>query len=62
MEDVREMLEAIERAVEDGDLRLTEWEEGLLESVRRRAAQGQPLTGPQDSALEDLWKRAVGHG
>jgi len=54
------MLAAVARAVEDEDLRLNDWEEGLLESVRTRAARDIPLTGPQDSALEAIWKRALG--
>ena len=60
MDDVREMLAAINLAIEEGDVSLSEWEEGLLESVRRLLSEGRPLTGPQDAAFEGIWKRATG--
>ncbi len=59
-EDILAMIADINRAVTDDDLDLNEWETGLLTSVSDRAQSGRPLTGPQETSLDELWKKATG--
>ncbi len=59
-DDILEMVAAINRAVLEDDLDLNDWETGLLTSVSNRAENGRPLTGPQETSLDELWKKATG--
>lgn len=58
--DQKEMLADIDRVVRDEEATLSEWESKFVESVCRRLEEGLPLTDPQDSKLEEIWKRVTG--
>ena len=60
-DDFEAMLNDINRAVGDGDLELTEWEDDFLTSVSNRIDSGVELTQPQDDTLTALWKKATDH-
>lgn len=54
------MLAAIDRALIDDTLNLTEWEEGFLDTVRGLVGWGVKLSDKQDEILEKIWKKATG--
>jgi hypothetical protein len=58
-EDVKAMVEAIDRAVEDGSYDLTDWEEGFLKSIRRLISEGVTISSKQDEVLEKIWSKAT---
>lgn len=58
-EDVKAMVEAIDRAVEDGSYELTDWEEGFLKSVKRLVSEGMKISDKQDQVLERIWNKAT---
>lgn len=50
------LIEEIERAVEDGDIELSAWEDEFITSILPRVT----LTDKQDEILERIWKKAKG--
>jgi len=58
--DQKEMLADINRVVRDDEANLSEWEDKFVDSICRRLEEGLPLTDPQDSKLEEIWKRVTG--
>ena len=53
---LRDKLQEIEWDLGDG-LRLTEWEEGFLPSLRELIRDGDELSPPQEKAFVRLWAR-----
>ena len=47
---------------EKRESRLTEWEQGFIDSIRHRLEQGNPLTPKQTETLEKIWERATARG
>lgn len=48
----------IERAVEEDRLHLNDWEDGFIESMRNRLADGFELTTNMDEQLRKIWEKA----
>lgn len=44
------------------DERLTEWERGFIDSLRRQITQGRRPTPKQIEMLDNLWERATARG
>ena len=42
--------------------RLSEWEAGFIDSIRRQLEHGRTLTGPQDETLNRIWNKATERG
>lgn len=42
--------------------RLTEWEAGFIDSLRRQLERGAGLTARQDETLNRIWEKATGRG
>jgi len=55
--DVSEMLRAINRAVLEDELDLTDWEQSFVDAISLRIQGGLPLSEKQDRVLLDLWER-----
>lgn len=47
---------------EERESRLTEWEAGFLDSIRRRLEQEKPLSEKQADTLDRIWERATEKG
>lgn len=61
MDDVKLMLQDVNRAIAESDFSLSQPEVTLLEMVEFSLAQGWDLTEEQDEKFEALWKKVVGH-
>lgn len=59
MTDVKAMLADINRAIAEDDLVLNMGRMRLLESIRWKVDNGEPLTDRQDEVLEQIWKKAT---
>lgn len=57
--DIMEMIRAINRAVTEDALDLTEWEQGFIDSVSLQVQGGKSLTDKQDKILFELWERTT---
>jgi len=42
--------------------RLSEWEQGFVQSIRERLEKGVPLTPKQTETLSNVWERATAKG
>ena len=42
--------------------RLSDWERGFIDSLRRQLESGRGLTPRQAQTLDDLWERATARG
>lgn len=42
--------------------RLTDWERGFIDSIKRQIAEGTRLTKKQAEALDEVWERATAKG
>ena len=47
---------------EKRESRLTEWEQGFVDSIRRRLEREQPLSTKQTDTLDKIWERATARG
>ena len=56
-----EYLQLIEDC-EQRESRLSEWERGVLDSIRQRLESGNALTGAQTETLDAIWERATARG
>lgn len=56
MSDIKILVADIRRAVQDGDITLTEWEEEFLQAIR----DYRNLSDKQDAVLERIWRKATG--
>ena len=47
---------------EKRESRLTEWEQGFIDSVRNQLEREKPLSPNQIETLEQIWERATANG
>lgn len=47
---------------EKRESRLTEWEQGFINSIRHRLEEEKPLTPKQIETLDNIWERATKAG
>jgi len=47
---------------EKRESRLTEWEQGFVDSIRHRLERKQPLSAKQTETLDKIWERATARG
>lgn len=52
------MVEAVNRAIDERDFYVSEWESDFLESVQRALDAGRGLSPKQDDCLLKIWLRA----
>lgn len=58
LNDLKEMIADINRAVADDTFSLNEWETEFLESISNRVKDGFPLSDRQEQKLLEIWQRA----
>lgn len=61
MSDPAEHLQMIEDC-EQRESRLTEWDCGFLDSIKRRLGDDRALTPKQSDKLDEIWERATARG
>jgi len=44
------------------EARLTEWERGFVDSIRRQLEADRPLSKKQGETLDEIWERATARG
>lgn len=48
--------------LEARESRLTEWEQGFVDSLRRQAGSDRPITTKQLETLDRIWEKATADG
>lgn len=61
MNDNDEALQLIEDC-ENRESRLTDWERGFVDSVKRQIGSGRTLTEKQSDRLDEIWQRVTARG
>ena len=47
---------------EKRESRLSEWDREFIDSIKKRLADGNPLTPKQIEKLDEIWERATARG
>jgi len=47
---------------EKRESRLSEWDREFIDSIKKRLADGKPLTPKQVEKLDEIWERATARG
>lgn len=61
----KEWIDEYMQMIEDCEAReskLTEWEEGFVDSIRNRLEAAIPLTAKQSETLDNIWERVTKNG
>ena len=53
-----ELMQTVEDC-EERDSKLTDWERGFLDSIRKLLESGRGLTDPQTEKLDAIWERVT---